>query len=475
MGNPRGFLEIQRKESGYRPVEERLKDFDEVEAQLPEEERRQQAARCMECGVPFCHWACPVSNVMPEWQDALYRGDWKQAYDILQSTNNFPEFTGRVCPALCEAGCVLAMDDSAVTIRQNELAVIERAFEAGYIKPNPPEKRTGKKVAIVGSGPAGLAAADSLNKMGHMVTLFEAEDKVGGYLRFGIPDFKLDKKIIDRRIELMLQEGIEIKTSVMVGEELDIKDLEAEYDALCLAIGAREPRDLKIEGRQLPGIHLALDYLVQQNKIVRGDQIKEDDLIRAYGKNVLVIGGGDTGSDCVGTANRQGAKTVKQIEIMPRPSEHRDETTPWPLFPKLLKASSSHQEGCERDWNISTKRFIADEQGFLKAAEVVRVKWSQDEQGKWQMEELSGSEFDIKAELVLLAMGFVHPVHRGPVQALSLEADDRGNIKVDENMMTTRSGVFAAGDAQRGASLVVWGIKDGQNVAKAIDRFLEKG
>lgn len=475
MGNPRGFLEIQRKEAGYRPVEERLKDFDEVEAQLPEEERKLQASRCMECGVPFCHWACPVANVMPEWQDAIYKGNWQQAFDILQSTNNFPEFTGRVCPALCEAGCVLSLDDASVTIRQNELAVIEKAFESGYVKPQPPKTRSGKKVAVAGSGPAGLAAADSLNKLGHQVTLFESEDQVGGYLRFGIPDFKLDKKIIDRRIDLMVKEGVEIKTGVMVGKDIEVNQLQKDYDAVCLAIGAREPRDLPIEGRELKGVHFALDYLIQQNKIVRGDKLSEEEMIRAYGKNVLVIGGGDTGSDCVGTANRQGAKTISQVEIMPKPSEHRDEAMPWPLFPKLLKSSSSHQEGCERDWNISTKRFIGDDQGNLIAVEVVRVEWQQDENGRWQMSEIADSSFEIKAELVLLAMGFVHPVHKGIIENLKLETDNRGNIKVDEKMMTSNPGVFAAGDAQRGASLVVWGIKDGRDVAEAIDGYFKNG
>jgi len=428
----------------------------------------------MECGVPFCHWACPVANVMPEWQDAIYKGNWQQAFDILQSTNNFPEFTGRVCPALCEAGCVLSLDDASVTIRQNELAVIEKAFESGYVKPQPPKTRSGKKVAVVGSGPAGLAAADSLNKLGHQVTLLEAEDEVGGYLRFGIPDFKLDKKIIDRRLDLMVKEGLEIKTGATVGKDIEIKQLQKDFDAVCLAIGAREPRDLKIEGRELKGVHFALDYLVQQNKIVRGDKLSEEEMIRAYGKNVLVIGGGDTGSDCVGTANRQGAKSVSQIEIMPRPSEHRDESMPWPLFPKLLKSSSSHQEGCERAWNISTKKFVSDDQGNVIAVEVVKVEWDQDESGRWQMSEIADSAFDIKAELVLLAMGFVHPVHKGIIESLQLETDNRGNISVDENMMTSNPGVFAAGDAQRGASLVVWGIKDGRDVAEAIDGYLKK-
>jgi len=473
MGNPRGFLEVQRKEAGYRPAKERVKDFNEVETRLSDAERKEQASRCMECGVPFCHWACPVSNVMPEWQDAVYHGEWQEAYDLLQSTNNFPEFTGRVCPALCEAGCVLGIDGQAVTIRQNELAVIEKAFESGYVISREPKTRSGKKVAVIGGGPAGLAAADSLNRAGHNVTLFESEDKVGGYLRFGIPDFKLEKKIIDRRVDIMVREGVEIKVNCLVGTDIAIAEIEKDYDAVCLAIGAREPRDLPVEGRMLKGVHFALDYLVQQNKIIKGDKFDVADLIDAKGKNVLVIGGGDTGSDCVGTANRQGAKTVTQIEIMPKPSEDRTDEFPWPLFPKLLKSSSSHLEGCNRDWNLATKRFIGNENGEVSAALIASVDWSQDETGKWAMSERSGSESEIEADLVLLAMGFLHPIHDGLMADLNIEKDNRGNINVDENYMSSRDGIFAAGDAQRGASLVVWGIKDGQEAAKAIDKYLQ--
>ncbi len=474
MGNPKGFLEVHRQEAGYRPVATRLQDFDEVEVQLPEEERKLQASRCMECGVPFCHWGCPVCNIMPEWQDAIFRGDWQQAYEILSSTNNFPEFTGRVCPALCEAACVLALDDAAVTIRQNEWAVVEKAFELGIVKPNPPKNRTGKKVAVIGSGPAGLACADQLNKEGHSVTLFEAEEAVGGYLRFGIPDFKLDKAVIDRRVDILVAEGLEIKLNTRVGEDISVEDLKKDFDAICLTIGAREPRDLPIEGRDLQGVHFALEYLTQHNRSVRSKEFAGDHLIQSYGKKVLVIGGGDTGSDCVGTANRQGASLVSQIEIMPQPPKERTEDMPWPLFPRLLKTSSSHAEGCERDWNVATKKFIGDEAGKLKKVLAIKVEWTQTDDGKWNMKEIAGSEFEIEADLALLAMGFVSPVKKGLVEDLGVDLDTRGNIKTDDQLMTSEAGIFAAGDAQRGASLVVWGIADGRKAAAGISEYLMK-
>ena len=474
MGNPKGFIEVGRQEAGYRPVEERISDYREVEKQLPEDARRLQASRCMDCGVPFCHWACPVENIMPEWQEMLYRGDWKSAYDILQETNNFPEFTGRVCPAPCEASCVLAINDDAVTIRGNELAVIERAFEEGFVRPRPPEERTGKRVAVIGSGPAGLACADILNRAGHTVVLYEAEDSVGGYLRFGIPDFKLDKRIIDRRVDILRQEGLIIKTGVAVGSDVAVSDIRSDCDALCIAIGARAPRDLTIEGRELGGIHFAMEYLSQQNRIVRGDEIPEDKLIKALDRHVVVIGGGDTGSDCVGSANRQGARSITQLEILPKPSEKRTENEPWPLWPKLLRYSSSHEEGCERMWNVVTKRFTG-EAGRLKKISAAAVEWEDDGSGGSRMHEIPGSDFEIEADLVFLAMGFTHVVQGGLVCDSGVDLDSRGNIAIDENYMTSVEGIFAAGDSVRGASLVVWAIQYGREVAGAIDRYLRSG
>ncbi|MGV8059785.1 MAG: glutamate synthase subunit beta [Smithellaceae bacterium] len=473
MGDPKGFLKIKRQEAGYRPMEERINDYIEVEKHLPDDARRMQASRCMDCGVPFCHWACPVSNIMPEFQDRLYRGDWKSAYDILQETNNFPEFTGRVCPALCEASCVLSISDDAVTIRQNELAVIEKAFSLLLVNAAPPKTRTGKKIAVVGSGPAGLACADMLNKAGHTVTLFESADSVGGYLRYGIPDFKLNKYIIDRRVNLLVKEGLIIKTGIMVGKEITAAQLRKEFDVICITIGAREPRDLPIEGRNHKGIHLALEYLTQQNRVVKGDKIPKSEIINAYDKNVVVIGGGDTGSDCVGTANRQGARCVTQLELLPRPPEHRTANEPWPLWPKVLKTSSSHEEGCVRMWNVSTKKFMGVK-GLVKKLTAVQVEWNEGKDGRQIMSEVPGSEFELKADLVLIAMGFVHPVHTGLVQDLTLELDTRGNIRIDENFMTSADGIFAAGDASRGASLVVYAIQEGRQAAAGINKYLAR-
>jgi glutamate synthase (NADPH) small chain len=473
MGDPKGFLKIQRQEAGYRPVEERVNDYLEVERNLPEDARRQQASRCMDCGVPFCHWACPVSNIMPEWQDLVYRGDWKAAYDVLQETNNFPEFTGRVCPALCEASCVLSINDDAVTIRQNELSVIEKAFALGHVKPRPPARRTGKNVAVIGGGPAGLACADILNRKGHSVTLFESSDGVGGYLRYGIPDFKLNKSIIDRRVNILVEEGLVIKTNIMVGKDIPMSEIRSGFDAVCIAIGAREPRDLIIPGCELHGIHFALEYLSQQNRIVKGDRIPPDELIMAYDRNVVVIGGGDTGSDCVGTANRQGARSITQMELLPQPPDHRTDREPWPVWPKLLKTSSSHEEGCTRLWNVSTKKFIGDERKVSKIA-AVRVEWTSSPDGKQTMNEVPGSEFELDADLVLIAMGFVHPVHPGLIQELNPGLDERGNIRIDANSMTSVEGVFSAGDSSRGASLVVYAIEDGRKAAEAIDRYLAR-
>jgi len=472
MGDPTGFLKTNRKVAGYRPVEQRINDYSEVELHLSEDERKLQASRCMDCGVPFCHWACPVSNIMPEWQDKIFKGDWKEAWEMLQETNNFPEFTGRVCPALCEASCVLALNDEAVTIRQNELAVIEKAFELGLVKANPPKKRSGKKVAVIGGGPAGLAAADQLNKAGHLVTLFEGTDRVGGYLRYGIPDFKLEKSFIDRRLDIMKEEGVTFKTNSYVGRDVKINDIMKDYDAVCITIGAREARDLPIEGRELSGIHQALDYLTQQNKTCAGDKVCQDTLIAALDKNVLVIGGGDTGSDCVGTANRQGARKVTQIELLPMPSKTRTDSEPWPLWPRLHKTSSSHEEGCERLWCISSKKFIG-ENGKVKKVLACKVEWV-NENGRFNMKEVPGSEFEIEADLVLLAMGFVHVVQKDFVNELGLKLDARGNIDTGADFKTSVDKVFAAGDANRGASLVVYAISEGRGAAEAINKYLSK-
>lgn len=471
MGDPRGFMKIQRVENEHRRVEERLQDYLEIELSLPPELRQQQAARCMDCGVPFCHWACPVANNIPEWQHALYQGDWKMAYELLQDTNSFPEFTGRICPAPCEASCVLSIGYEPVTIRQNELAIIEHAFQHGYVQPRPPLQRTGKRVAVIGSGPAGLACADLLNKFGHHVVLYEAADQAGGFLRYGVPDFKLDKQVIDRRLAILQEEGLIIQTGVQAGADVSVDELRARFDALCLAIGARQPRDLKVEGRQLRGIHQAVDYLEQQNRVNRGQAIPEEERITAACKHVVVIGGGDTGSDCVGTANRQGARSVTQIEILEAPPLSRTEQEPWPLWPKIYRTSSSHEEGCERSFSISTRRFIGQD-GHVKALSLVRVRWYTDENGRCRMAEEPDSEYELDADLVILAMGFEHAVHEGLVAQLGIRCDPRGNLAVDERHMTNVPGVFACGDARRGASLLVWAIHEGRNAARHIDAYL---
>jgi glutamate synthase (NADPH/NADH) small chain len=472
MADPNGFLKYERVDSGYRPVNVRIMDFDEVELMLPDQERKNQAGRCMSCSVPFCHWGCPVSNAIPEWQDALHQGDWKAAYDLLQDTNSFPEFTGRICPAPCESACVLAINDDAVTIRENELAIIERAFEEGYIKAQPPKVRSGKKVAVIGSGPAGLACANILNRLGHTVTLYEAADKVGGYLRFGVPDFKLHKGVIDRRVDIMQEEGLIIRTGVRVGFDISGEELKRENDAVCITIGARKARDLIVDGRNLDGVHFATDYLTQQNQINGGKVVALEDLITAKGKHVVVMGGGDTGSDCVGTANRQGALSITQIEIMPVPPHERPENEPWPLFPRLYKTSHSQEEGCERMFNILTKSF-GGENGHVRSLSTVQVQWDKDQNGKPTMTEIEGSAIEMPADLVLLALGFEHVVQEGLVKDLGLTLSPRGNIAVDEQFMTNVPGIFAAGDSVRGASLIVWAIQEGQDAAQGIHRYLE--
>lgn len=470
MGNPKAFMTIGRKEAGYRPIHERISDFGEVEQTLNIEDRKLQASRCMDCGVPFCHWACPLGNKNPEWQDMMFRGNWRDAVAKLQETSNFPEFTGRVCPALCEKSCVLAQTGEAVTCRENEAALIEYAFNQGMIVPCPPKVRTGKTVAVIGSGPSGLATADLLNKWGHTVTVFEKQNAVGGLLRFGIPDFKLNKKVIERRLDILKAEGITFKTNTLVGKDITSQDLLNNYDAICLAMGSEEPRDLPIEGRNLKGVYLALQLLQQQNHLVAGEEFAESDRITTKGKKVLVIGGGDTGSDCVGTSIRQGAVSVTQIEIMPKPPVGFNPATPWPNYPMVLKSSSSHQEGCERYWNLASKRFIGED-GILTGVEVVEVTWSKDHAGKMTMRETEKTRI-IEADLVLLAMGYIHPTHAGLLDELGISYDNRGNVAVDARQKSSIDKVFAAGDTATGASLVVRAIASGRNAATEINAYL---
>jgi glutamate synthase (NADPH/NADH) small chain len=470
MGQVDGFMKFDREMPKSRDPKERLKDYKEVYNPLDKEKVKQQAARCMDCGVPFCHNGCPLGNNIPDFNDAVYSGKWEEAIKILSSTNNFPEFTGRICPAPCEASCVLSINNKPVTIEYIEKTIAEQAYEKGYIKPNPPKVRTGKRVAVVGSGPAGLAAAAQLNKAGHWVTVFERSDRIGGLLRYGIPDFKLEKHVIDRRTRLMEQEGIVFRTNAHVGVNISAKHLQDEFDAIVMCGGASAPRDLPIPGRQLKGIHFAMDFLPQQNKRVAGDRIFSGEIL-ATDKNVLVIGGGDTGSDCVGTSNRHGATSVTQIELLTKPPLSRHDNNPWPLWPMVLMTSSSHEEGVERQWAILTKEFLGDNSGRLTGLRVVEIKWGVNAQGKMGFEEIAGTERVVPCELALLAIGFVGAEKHGIVDELKLELDDRGNIRT-ENYMSSIDGVFAAGDVRRGQSLVVWAISEGREAARAIDTWL---
>lgn len=473
MGNPTGFIEFSRELPAKRPPQERIKDYNEFIERYSEEKLNQQAARCMDCGIPFCHHGCPLGNIIPEFNDAVYRKNWLEAYEILRSTNNFPEFTGRICPAPCESSCVLGINHPAITIEEIEKHIIEIAFDKGYVQARKPNLRTGKKIAIVGSGPAGLAAAAQLNDAGHSVTVFERDDAPGGLLRYGIPDFKLEKWVIDRRLKIMEEEGVVFKCNANVGYNVSVNDLLREYHAIVLAGGSTIPRNLNIPGRDTAGVHFAMDFLKQQNKRLAAEKIEEAP-ISAERKNVVVIGGGDTGSDCVGTSNRQGAESVTQFELLPKPPDSRTDHMPWPTYPMTLKTSSSHEEGAERKWGVATKEFIADENGNLKALKIVNLHWKFAEQGRpAHFEEVPGSEKELPCELALLAMGFVHPQHQGILQELGVELDDKGNVKATEKFYQTNiAKIFTAGDMRRGQSLVVWAISEGRECARKVDEYL---
>jgi glutamate synthase (NADPH/NADH) small chain len=466
MGKVTGFLEIDREQPSRRKVEERVQDWLEIYQPFPEEKQREQSARCMDCGVPFCHTGCPVNNLIPDWNDLVYNNRWESAIKRLHATNNFPEFTGRICPAPCEAACVLGIDQPAVSIKLIERSIVEHAWQNGWIHPEPPEESTGKRVAVVGSGPSGLAAAQQLRRAGHSVTVYEKNDRIGGLLRYGIPNFKLEKHVIDRRIEQMKSEGVTFVTNAHVGVNVPVEHLTEHYDAVLLAGGAEQPRDLKIPGRELKGIHFAMEFLPQQNRRCEGDLVDPSLAILAEGKRVLIIGGGDTGADCLGTSLRQKAKSVHQWEIMPKPPEQRAASTPWPLWPLQLRTETSHEEGGIREWGINSVEFMGDDQGNLKQLRAVRVGPPP------TFTPEPGSEFTIDVDLVLLAMGFLGPVKSGMIEQLGVALDRRGNIATDGNYKTSVEGVFAAGDMRRGQSLVVWAIGEGRKAAAAVSAYL---
>src|SRR5688500_12986961 len=486
MGKPNGFREIPRELPKRRPVELRVLDWNEIYHPLPDDKLRQQGARCMDCGIPFCHNGCPLGNIIPEWNDLIYRDRWRDALDMLFKTNNFPEFTGRICPAPCEEACVLSINEKPVTIKLIEQNIIDHAWDEGWVKPQPPERRTGKKVAVVGSGPSGLACAAQLNKAGHWVTVFERADRVGGLLMYGIPNFKLEKHVVDRRVKLMEAEGITFKTNANVGVNVKVEDLRRDFDAIVLCGGATEARELKVPGRELRGIYKAMDYLPLANKACLRDECPQDEFITARDKHVIILGGGDTGADCLGTALRQGCKSVKQFELLPRPPEQRSESDlregkiqPWPYWPMIFRTSSAHEEAVQfagqdiRDFSINTKSFSGDEHGNVKKLHGVRLEWNKDPgSGRWNMKEIPGSEFELDCDLCLLAMGFVGPEKPGAISELGLKLDGRGNVQVDENYMSSVPGVFAAGDMRRGQSLVVWAISEGRQAARGVDGFL---
>lgn len=473
MGKPTGFMIYTRVDPTKRPVEERVRDYREVEEKLPAAQLELQAARCMDCGIPFCHvYGCPVKNLIPDWNDMVYKKNWRRALDLLHATNNLPEITGRVCPAPCEPACTLAINQPAVTIKQIELQIVEHGWEQGWIQPEPAHHRTGKRVAVLGSGPAGLPAAQQLARRGHEVVVFERADQIGGLLRYGIPDFKLEKWVIDRRLEQMSAEGVVFETGVEAGVDLSAHYLLRTFDAVLITTGATVPRDLDVPGRDLGGIHFAMDYLTQQNRRTAGLIVPQGEAVTAQGKHVVVIGGGDTGSDCIGTATRQGAADIVQIELLPQPPEQRVPTNPWPTWPNVLRTSSSHQEGCGREWSVTTLAFEGED-GVVQRLRCARLEWSEpDAEGRRSFREIPGSTFQVKADLVLLAMGFLH-VENGPlIQGLGAETDARGNVRVDANFMSSTPGVFSAGDSVAGASLVVRAINAGRMAAEGVDRYL---
>ncbi len=471
MGKATGFLEIHRKKPPARPIEQRVKDWREVYLPSPESAIREQAARCMDCGIPFCHNGCPLGNLIPDGNDLVYRNHWREAIDRLHATNNFPEFTGRLCPAPCEGSCVLAINDDPVTIKAVEVSIVDRAFDEGWVTPVAPEYRTGKRVAVVGSGPAGLAAAEQLNRAGHWVTVFERADRIGGLLRYGIPEFKFEKRLLERRLALMEQAGVMFKARVNVGVDVSIAGLREGYEAILLAGGSTRPRDLPVPGRELKGIHFAMDYLTLQNKRCEGDRIADRHFITAKDKHVVIIGGGDTGADCLGTVHRQGAASVKQLELLPRPPDTRAPNNPWPQWPNIFRVSSAHEEGGERIYSIATQYFSGDDQGNVKALHAVTVEPAS-QNGRMEFRPVPGTEMEIEADLVLLAMGFLGPETNGLLTDLGVKLTERGNVGRDARWMTNVPGVFTAGDMQRGQSLIVWAIAEGRSAARGIDLYL---
>lgn len=475
MGKPTGFMEIPRKERRYQPVHQRVRNYREFVIDLSNTELRDQGARCMDCGIPYCHQGCPVNNLIPDWNDLVYRDDWKAASERLHATNNFPEFTGRICPAPCEESCTLNIEDVPVTIKTIEYSIVERAFQEGWIQPRIPRHRSGKRVAVVGSGPAGLACAQQLARSGHGVSIYEKQDRSGGLLRYGIPDFKLEKSVIDRRMAQMKAEGVRFHSNTHIGKDLPVSYLVDNFDAVVLAGGCEVPRDLPVPGRDLDGIHFAMDFLRSNSRRVQGGADPDEPFISAADRNVVVIGGGDTGSDCIGTSNRHGATSITQIEILSKPPEREDKALTWPNWPHKLRTSSSHQEGCDRLWDVVTKSFVDDGNGQVTAVRCIKVAWKMVD-GRWKMEEIPGSEFELKAELVALAMGFVHPVFEGMLEDFGLALDGRGNVSAAEDgnkaYQTSVEGVFVAGDMRRGQSLVVWAIREGRQCAEAVNRFL---